>query len=107
MKSRASPSGYTGDVTLGSTEACDYPQRYGVSRECGNDWNSCGCGFGCQRRRFTPDCYKHSDGTVNEFCCERRKSIIYAPCPAIFNDEILALDGARFGQPPLKRCYKR
>jgi len=95
--------GDASEVAAGSVEAFDKTDRNRVDRCRKDDRNGRRRRLGRQCRRAAAPRYDHLYLTANQFGRKRRKSAVLIFCPAIFDDDVLALDIAFIFQPLSER----
>jgi hypothetical protein len=82
------------------------PELDRIAPDGKNDRNVRSRGLGRQRRRFSADRHQHGHWTLNEFLRPRRKSVVLAMRPTVFDHHVPALGIAGLGQPTPERGHQ-
>ena len=79
-------------VPARSAKARDQPHFDGITPGREYDWYRGGGGFRRHYGWFAPRRNQHGDPAANEFRCKRRKTIILALGPTVFDRDVLPFD---------------
>jgi hypothetical protein len=84
------------------TQAVNQPKRYWVEADVEDDGNRSRSRLSCQYARGAGRYGDYGNLATNQIGRQSGKSIVVTLCPAIFNQDIAALDVTRFAQALVK-----